>query len=289
MQTSDILKKIRKIEIRTRGLSRHVFAGRYHSAFKGKGMMFSEVRAYQYGDPIRDIDWNVTARFNHPYVKVFEEERELTVMILADVSASRHFGSIGAMKRDVITELAAVLSFAAIQNNDKVGVILFTDRVEKFIPPKKGRTHILRIISELLTFEPKNTGTNITQVLEFFSGAIKKRCTAFLISDFIDTGYEQAMMISNNKHDLVALRITDPLEETLTDVGLMRMRDSETGKEFWLDTSCKTNRQIYNQWRDSLSQYFNRAVVRSGLDNIEIRTDKDYVQPLIQLFKKREA
>ncbi|HON19446.1 MAG TPA: DUF58 domain-containing protein [Salinivirgaceae bacterium] len=289
MQKSEILKKIRKIEIRTRGLSRHIFAGRYHSAFKGKGMMFSEVREYQYGDPIRDIDWNVTARFNHPYVKVFEEERELTVMILADVSGSQNFGSFAAMKRDIVTEIAALLSFSAIQNNDKVGVIFFSDRVEKFIPPKKGRTHILRIISELLTFQPQGRGTNIAKVLEYFSGAVKKRSTAFLISDFNDKGYEQSMMIANNKHDLVAIKVVDNVERKLPDVGLIRMLDAETGKEFWLDTSIKRNQNLYEQWRNENEQYFNSAVRRSGVDNVEVQTDRDYVQPLVNLFRKREA
>ncbi|HOG20015.1 MAG: DUF58 domain-containing protein [Salinivirgaceae bacterium] len=287
MQTSDLLKKVRKIEIKTRGLTRQVFAGRYHSAFKGRGMTFSEVREYQYGDPIRDIDWNVTARFNHPYVKVFEEERELTVMLIVDLSGSRNFGSDSIMKRDLMTELAAVLSFSAIQNNDKVGVIFFTNKIEKFIPPKKGRTHILRIITELLTFEPEEQGTDINNALEFFTGAIKKRCTAFLISDFIDTGYERSMMIANNKHDLVALRISDPLEDALPNVGLIRMLDAETNKEFWVDTSRTKNRELYQQWKEKLSQYFSKSITRSGVDSVDIRTDEDYVIPLMKMFKMR--
>lgn len=287
MQTSDLLKKVRKIEIKTRGLTRQVFAGRYHSAFKGRGMTFSEVREYQYGDPIRDIDWNVTARFNHPYVKVFEEERELTVMLIVDLSGSRNFGSDSIMKRDLMTELAAVLSFSAIQNNDKVGVVFFTNKIEKFIPPKKGRTHILRIITELLTFEPEEQGTDINNALEFFTGAIKKRCTAFLISDFIDTGYERSMMIANNKHDLVALRISDPLEDALPNVGLIRMLDAETNKEFWVDTSRTKNRELYQQWKEKLSQYFSKSITRSGVDSVDIRTDEDYVIPLMKMFKMR--
>jgi uncharacterized protein (DUF58 family) len=287
LQTSDLLKKVRKIEIKTRGLTRQVFAGRYHSAFKGRGMTFSEVREYQYGDPIRDIDWNVTARFNHPYVKVFEEERELTVMLIVDLSGSRNFGSDSIMKRDLMTELAAVLSFSAIQNNDKVGVIFFTNKIEKFIPPKKGRTHILRIITELLTFEPEEQGTDINNALEFFTGAIKKRCTAFLISDFIDTGYERSMMIANNKHDLVALRISDPLEDALPNVGLIRMLDAETNKEFWVDTSRTKNRELYQQWKEKLSQYFSKSITRSGVDSVDIRTDEDYVIPLMKMFKMR--
>lgn len=287
MQTSDLLKKVRKIEIKTRGLTRQVFAGRYHSAFKGRGMTFSEVREYQYGDPIRDIDWNVTARFNHPYVKVFEEERELTVMLIVDLSGSRNFGSDSIMKRDLMTELAAVLSFSAIQNNDKVGVIFFTNKIEKFIPPKKGRTHILRIITELLTFEPEEQGTDINNALEFFTGAIKKRCTAFLISDFIDTGYERSMMIANNKHDLVALRISDPLEDALPNIGLIRMLDAETNKEFWVDTSRTKNRELYQQWKEKLSQYFSKSITRSGVDSVDIRTDEDYVIPLMKMFKMR--
>ncbi|MDD4746543.1 MAG: DUF58 domain-containing protein [Salinivirgaceae bacterium] len=287
MQTSDILKKVRKIEIKTRGLTRHVFAGRYHSAFKGKGMTFSEVREYQYGDSIRNIDWNVTARFNHPFVKIFEEERELTVMLLVDLSGSRNFGSNTILKRDLMTELAAVLSFSAIQNNDKIGVLFFTDQIEKFIPPKKGRTHILRIITELLTFEPKGKGTDITKALEFFTSAIKRRCTAFVISDFIDQGYEKAMMIANNKHDLVALRINDPAENNLPNVGLIRLNDAENGEEFWVDTARKKNQTTYKTWRNDLEQYFNRSITKSGVDSVNIQTNEDYVIPLIKLFNKR--
>ncbi len=287
MHTTDILKKVRKIEIKTRGLTRHVFAGRYHSAFKGRGMTFSEVREYQYGDSIRNIDWNVTARFNHPFVKVFEEERELTVMLIVDLSGSRNFGSNSIMKRDLMAELAAVLSFSAIQNNDKIGVIFFTDKIEKFIPPKKGRTHILRIITELLTFEPKEQGTDINNALEFFTSAIKKRCTAFLISDFISAGYERTMMIANNKHDLVALRISDPAEDTLPNVGLIRMNDAESNSEFWVDTARSRNRELYKVWKDNMNQYFLKSIMRSGVDSVDIRTDMDYVVPLIKLFKMR--
>lgn len=285
--TGDLLKRVRKIEIKTRGLTRHVFAGRYHSAFKGKGMTFSEVREYQYGDAIRDIDWNVTARLNHPFVKVFEEERELTVMLLVDVSGSGTFGSRWALKRDAMAELAAVLSFSAIQNNDKVGVILFSDRVEKFIPPKKGSRHILRVIAELLSFEPTSRRTDIARTLEFFASAQKKRCTAFLISDFVDTGYERAMMIAARGHDLVALRVTDPAEERLPDAGLLLARDAESGREAWIDTSRKANQNRYLRWRYDLGQYFARATMKSGVDVAEIRTDADYAPPLIKLFKRR--
>ena len=287
--TSEILKKIRKIEIKTKGLSRHVFAGKYHSAFKGKGMTFSEVREYQYGDSIRDIDWNVTARFNRPFVKIFEEERELTVMLLVDLSGSRDFGSNTIMKRDLMTELAAVLSYSAIQNNDKIGVIFFTNQIEKFIPPKKGHTHTLRIITELLTFQPKGKGTNIKTALEFFTSAIKKKCTAFIISDFIDKGYDKAMMIANNKHDLVSLKISDPAEDTLPNVGIIRMSDAETGKEFFVDTALKSNKIKYDNWKMDMENYFYQTIKHSGVDSANIRTDVDYVIPLMKLFKQRSV
>ncbi len=288
METSELLKKVRKIEIKTRGLSRQVFAGQYHSAFKGRGMMFSEVREYQYGDDLRNVDWNVTARFNHPYVKVYEEERELTVMLLIDVSGSRDFGTRHMLKRDLVTEIAAVLSFSAIQNNDKIGVIFFTDRVEKFIPPKKGRQHILRVIRELIDFRPESRRTDLTEPLRFLTHAIKKRCTAFVISDFMDHDFESPLQIAGNKHDMVAIRVYDHRETELPDVGLVQMRDAETGEQLWVDTSKRSVREFYYHWYLKKQKEINDTLVRCGVDHIAIRTDEDYVPPLIKLFKKRE-
>jgi len=288
VETSELLKKVRKIEIKTRGLSRQVFAGQYHSAFKGRGMMFSEVREYQYGDDLRSIDWNVTARFNHPYVKVYEEERELTVMLLIDVSGSGDFGTRNMLKRDMVTEIAAVLSFSAIQNNDKIGVIFFTDRVEKFIPPKKGRQHILRVIRELIDFRPECRRTDLTEPLRFLTHAIKKRCTAFVISDFMDHDFESPLQIAGNKHDMVAIRVYDHRETELPDLGLIQMRDAETGEQMWVDTSKRSVREYYNQWYLKKRKEINDTLVRCGVDHIAIRTDEDYVPPLIKLFKKRE-
>ncbi|HDJ34636.1 MAG TPA: DUF58 domain-containing protein [Bacteroidetes bacterium] len=288
METSELLKKVRKIEIKTRGLSRQVFAGQYHSAFKGRGMMFSEVREYQYGDDLRSIDWNVTARFNHPYVKVYEEERELTVMLLIDVSGSGDFGTRNMLKRDMVTEIAAVLSFSAIQNNDKIGVIFFTDRVEKFIPPKKGRQHILRVIRELIDFRPECRRTDLTEPLRFLTHAIKKRCTAFVISDFMDHDFESPLQIAGNKHDMVAIRVYDHRETELPDLGLIQMRDAETGEQMWVDTSKRSVREYYNHWYLKKQKEINDTLVRCGVDHIAIRTDEDYVPPLIKLFKKRE-
>ncbi|MGC9471488.1 MAG: DUF58 domain-containing protein [Bacteroidales bacterium] len=288
METSELLKKVRKIEIKTRGLSRQVFAGQYHSAFKGRGMMFNEVREYQYGDDLRNVDWNVTARFNHPYVKVYEEERELTVMLLIDVSGSRDFGTRHMLKRDLVTEIAAVLSFSAIQNNDKIGVIFFTDRVEKFIPPKKGRQHILRVIRELIDFRPESRRTDLTEPLRFLTHAIKKRCTAFVISDFMDHDFESPLQIAGNKHDMVAIRVYDHRETELPDVGLVQMRDAETGEQLWVDTSKRSVREFYYHWYLKKQKEINDTLVRCGVDHIAIRTDEDYVPPLIKLFKKRE-
>lgn len=286
-ENTDLLKKVRKIEIRSRGLTRQVFAGQYHSAFKGKGMTFSEVREYQYGDDIRSIDWNVTARFNHPYVKIFEEERELTVMLLIDISASGDFGSTIQLKQELITEIAAVLSFSAIDNNDKIGVILFSDKVEKFIPPQKGRTHILRIIRELLDFKPESSGTDISESLRYLTNVIKKRCTAFLISDFRDTGYARSLQIANNKHDVVALHVYDRREMELPKLGLVRMKDNESGREKWVDTSMKRVREEYSRNWQSHYTMMNEIFTKSGVDNISVDTASDYVKPLIQLFKKR--
>ncbi|MBN1115881.1 MAG: DUF58 domain-containing protein [Bacteroidales bacterium] len=287
METTDLLKKVRRIEIKTRGISQHIFAGDYHSSFKGKGMAFSEVREYQYGDDIRNIDWNVTARFNHPYVKVFEEERELTVMLLIDVSGSRNFGSGNLLKKNLITEISAVLAFSAIQNNDKIGVILFSDKIEMFIPPKKGRQHILRIIRELIEFKPQNTGTNIAEGLRYFTNIIKKRSVAFLISDFIDQDYEDAIKIASRKHDLIALKIKDEREAEIPDVGLVYMKDSETGKKMWLDTSSKKTREIYRGIYEQRQKTLDEVLRKYGIDTAELDTKSDYIKPLKSLFKKR--
>ena len=294
METAELLKKVRRIEIKTRGLTRQIFAGQYHSAFKGRGMAFNEVREYQVGDDIRSIDWNVTARYNQPFVKVFEEERELTVMLLIDVSSSLNFGSTQQFKRDVITEVAAVLAFSAIQNNDKIGVILFSNSVEKFIPPQKGRKHILRIISELLNFEPSGKETNISEALRFLTNAIKKRCTAFLISDFIDFDeslgqprFTDAISIANNKHDVVAIRIYDDRETQMPPVGLVRFADAETGNYFWVDTANHQVLELYRNWWNTSTDYLKQAFTKARVDWISVRTDEDYVKPLMLLFKRR--
>ena len=287
METKELLKKVRKIEIKTRGLTRHIFAGEYHSAFKGRGMIFSEVREYQYGDDIRNIDWNVTARFNHPYVKVFEEERELTVMLLIDISGSGDFGTREQMKRDLITEIAAVLSFSAIENNDKIGVILFSDRIEKFIPPQKGRKHILRIIRELLEYHPQSLGTDISESLRFLTNAIKKRCTAFLISDFRDKGYARSLQIANNKHEVAALHVYDRRETSLPALGLLRVLDAESGKERWIDSSKNKVRESYGMKWESHLEIMKEIFSRAGVDSVSLQTGEDYVQPLIRLFKQR--
>jgi uncharacterized protein (DUF58 family) len=287
VEATELLKKVRRIEIKTRGLSRHIFAGEYHSAFKGRGIAFSEVREYQYGDDIRSIDWNVTARFNHPYVKVFEEERELTVMLLIDVSGSGYFGTTVSYKRDIMTEVAAVLSFSAIFNNDKIGVIFFSDKVEKFIPPQKGRKHILRIIRELLDFKSQSSRTSLDEPLRFLTNAIKKRCTAFVISDFIVPDFEEALRIASNKHDIVALKVFDPVEQAIPDIGLIKVLDSETGEEKWIDTSSKYTRNAYNQLWISHIELIRNIFVRCGVDSTELRTDHDYVKPLIKLFENR--
>ncbi len=287
METTELIKKVRKIEIKTRGLSKQIFAGEYHSAFKGKGMMFSEVREYLYGDSIRNIDWNVTARFNHPYVKIYEEERELTVILLVDISASKEFGTNKQLKRNLITEISAVLSFSAIQNNDKIGVILFSDKVEKFIPPKKGKQHILRIIRELIEFKPENNGTNIGEALRFFTNAIKKRSTAFIISDFIDDNFEEALKIANKKHDVISLRIFDKRETELPKIGLVKMNDAETGECKWVDTSNKKVRKNYNNWWHGKNTELNNIFRKNGIDTVNLETGEDYVKPLIKLFKLR--
>lgn len=288
METSELLKRVRKIEIKTRGLSRNIFAGQYHSAFKGRGMAFSEVREYQFGDDIRDIDWNVTARYNRPYIKVFEEERELTVMLLIDISGSRDFGTVNVMKKEMITEIAATIAFSAIQNNDKIGVIFFSDRIEKFIPPQKGKKHILYIIRELIEFTPSEKSTDISQGLKYLTNAIKKRCTAFLISDFIDTNnYQDALVIANKKHDMVAIQVYDKRETELPSVGLMKVKDAETGNERWIDTSSERVREAYKNWWYDRQNVMNDAFKKSRVDSVSVVTDEDYVKALMTLFAKR--
>ena len=288
METSDLIKKVRKIEIKTRGLSHNIFAGEYHSAFKGRGMSFSEVREYQYGDDVRDIDWNVTARFNKPYIKVFEEERELTVMLVIDLSESLDFGTVRQTKRDMVTEIAATIAFAAIQNNDKIGVIFFTDRVEKFIPPQKGRKHILYIIRELLNFEPQSSRTDISVPLQFLTNALKKRCTAFVISDFIDNGdFKNAMTIANRKHDVVAIQVYDRRLAELPKVGLIKMRDAESGEEIFVDTSSSKVQSAQCEWWRSQREKLDETLKKSRVDSVSIRTDQDYVKALMNLFAQR--
>lgn len=289
METTELLKKVRQIEIKTRGLSRNIFAGEYHSAFKGRGMAFSEVREYQFGDDIRSIDWNVTARYSHPYIKIFEEERELTVMLLIDVSGSRDFGSFEKMKKNVITELSAVLSFSAIQNNDKIGVIFFSNTIEKFIPPKKGKSHILRIIRELIDFEPLEKGTDITGAIRYLTNAIKKRCTAFVISDFLDDNkdLEMALSIANNKHDIVALKIYDEREATLPSIGMIKLKDAEKGNYVWVNTSSNKTRKTYAEWWIKHAAKLDTMFKKCGVDYTSINTSDDYVKALMNLFKKR--
>ncbi len=289
METSELIKRVRRIEIKTRGLSRNIFAGEYHSAFKGRGMAFSEVREYQFGDDVRNIDWNVTARYNKPFVKIYEEERELTVMLLIDVSGSREFGSKDKLKKNIITEISAILAFSAIQNNDKIGVIFFSNKIEKFIPPKKGRSHILRIISELIDFEPDERGTDISGAIRYLTNAIKKRCTAFVISDFIqkDGSLENALSIANNRHDVVALRIYDEREAELPNIGMIKLKDAETGNYTWVDSSDRKARQIYRSWWNDLSNQLDNSFKRSRVDYVNISTNQDYVKSLINLFKKR--
>ena len=289
MDTKDLLKKVRKIEIKSRGLSNQIFSGEYQSAFKGRGMAFSEVREYQVGDEIRTIDWNVTARFNHPYVKVFDEEREMTVMLLVDVSGSKNFGTQTQLKQELATELCAVLAFSAIQNNDKVGVLFFSDQVEKFIPPKKGRSHILMIIRELINFEPKHKGTNIAEALRFFTGAIKKRCTSFLISDFMSSSFENELKIANRKHDLVALRLFDLHEEEFPNLGVIPVKDEETGQVAWINTSDKEVRFEFKRAALERNGRLEGLFKRSGVDFTKIGTHQSYIKPLMTLFKKRGA
>lgn len=287
MDTKELLKKVRKIEIKTRRLSSHIFGGEYHSVFKGRGMTFSEVKNYQYGDDVRVIDWNVTARYNEPFIKVFEEERELTVMLVVDVSGSEMFGTVNQFKREVLTEIAATLAFSALQNNDKVGMLLFTDVIEKYIPPKRGRSHLLRIIRELLEFEPTNKGTKIDVALEFISSVLKKRSIAFLLSDFIDSGYEKTLQIAAKKHDLTGIRIYDPREETMPNIGFSLIRDSETNELKWINTASKSTRIKYESYFKDLESNFQREFQRNNAGVINCRVDQSYVRQLLNYFKTR--
>ncbi len=287
METSELLQKVRRIEIKTRGLSNHIFAGEYHSAFKGRGMTFSEVREYQYGDDVRSIDWNVTARFAHPYIKVFEEERELTVMLLIDVSGSSVFGTVSQMKKEMFTEIAATLAFSTIQNNDKIGVIFFSDKIEKFIPPKKGRKHVLHIIREMINFQPESNQTDIAEALRYFTNAIKKRSTAFVISDFIDDDFEKELLIANKKHDVVAIQVYDVRETEMPNVGLIKLKDAETDSRIWIDTSDKRLRTFYrHNWGEKQLE-LQKVFTKSGVDSVSMKTSDDYVKALIKLFNMR--
>ena len=293
MSANDLLKKVRKIEIKTRALSHQIFAGEYHSAFKGRGMAFSEVREYQYGDDVRNMDWNVTARLRAPYIKVFEEERELTVVLLVDVSRSRLFGTAGSSRKDVLAEIAAVLSFSAIINNDKVGALFFSDKVEKFIPPKKGRSHLLHIIREIIEFEPSTDGTDISEALRYLTNAIKKKCAAFLLSDMLDVNddgsprYEEALKVAVNRHDLSVIEVYDPRERSLPDIGLVNIKDSETGRCAWVDTSSRRMRTAYGEWFRNVEQTSSRLFMKYNVDKVSISLDEDYVKGLMALFKNR--
>ncbi len=293
LSAQDLLKKVRKIEIKTRALSHQIFAGEYHSAFKGRGMAFSEVREYQYGDDVRNMDWNVTARLRTPYVKVFEEERELTVVLLVDVSRSRLFGTVGNSRKDVLAEIAAVLSFSAIINNDKVGALFFSEKVEKFIPPKKGRSHLLHIIREIIEFEPTTDGTDISEALRYLTNAIKKKCTAFVLSDMLDVNkdgtprYEEALKVAVNRHDLSVIEVYDPRERSIPDVGLIHIKDSETGQAAWVDTSDRKMRLAYEEWFRNVEQTSSRMFMKYNVDKVSIALDDDYVKGLMTLFKNR--
>ena len=293
MSANDLLKKVRKIEIKTRALSHQIFAGEYHSAFKGRGMAFSEVREYQYGDDVRNMDWNVTARLRSPYVKVFEEERELTVVLLVDVSRSRLFGTAGQSRRDVLAEIAAVLSFSAIINNDKVGALFFSEKVEKFIPPKKGRSHLLHIIREIIEFQPTVDGTDISEALRYLTNAIKKKCTAFLLSDMIDVNadgsprYEDALKVAVNRHDLSVIEVYDPRERSIPDIGLVNIKDSETGQTAWINTSDRKMRVAYEEWFRNMEQTSSKLFLKYNVDKVSIAVDDDYVKGLMTLFKNR--
>ena len=287
MNTSELLKKVRKIEIKTKGLSKNIFSGEYQTAFKGKGMAFSEVREYQPGDDVRTIDWNVTARYNNPYIKVFQEERETTVILLIDLSGSSDFGTQTQLKREIATEISAVLSFSAINNNDKIGVIFFSNKIEKFIPPKKGKSHILRIIRELITFQPSSKKTNIEVALKYFNSVIKKRAICFIISDFMDNNFEKSLKIAKNKHDIIGLNINDEREKKLVNVGMIKVIDSETRIIRWIDTSDKKNRNIFNYNHKKQAENLKNIFSSSGIDIININTGQDYIKPLMNFFKRR--
>ncbi len=289
METSELIKKVRKIEIKTRGLSKQIFSGEYHSAFKGRGMAFSEVREYQAGDEIRTIDWNVTARTSTPYVKVFEEERELIMMLMVDISSSENFGTTTQQKKDLITELSAVLAFAALQNNDKIGLILFSDKVEKYIPPKKGKSHVLRIIRELIEFKPENTGTDISEAVKYFNNVTKKRSITFIISDFIDNNFDDSLKIVSKKHDTIAVQIYDKAETAIPNLGLIKIKNPETNEFFIFDTSSKENRRLYKDWWDKKNIEINNIFKKAKIDSINIKTDESYIVPLQKFFKKRES
>ena len=288
MSTTALLKKVRKIEIKTRGLSNHIFAGEYNTAFKGRGMAFSEVREYQSGDDVRSIDWNVTARYNSPYIKVFEEEREMTVMLLVDVSGSGNFGTKKQFKREIATELSAILAFSAIKNNDKVGVIFFSDIIEEFIPPKKGKSHILRIIRQILSFKPKNKKTDISQAIEYFNNVMKKRCICFILSDYISPSFEKPLKIASKKHDIVALRISDEREKKLPNIGLVTLKDAENDTISYVDTSSKIIRNLFSKNQKENEEELLKLFPKCGVDMIDIITGQDYVKPLISFFKNRE-
>ena len=293
MTPQELLKRVRKIEIKTKALSHQIFAGEYHSAFKGRGMAFSEVREYQYGDDVRNMDWNVTARMSAPYVKVFEEERELTVVLLIDISRSGLFGTVGETKRELVAEIAATLAFSAMLNNDKVGALFFSDTVEKFIPPKKGRSHLLHIIREILEYTPEHDGTDIGEALRYLTNAIKRRCTAFVLSDMLDVDedgaprYEDALKVAVNRHDISVIRVYDPRERTIPDVGLVHVKDSETGKGAWINTSSRSTRAAYEQWFRTASESAAKLFNRYQVDSVDTATDKDYVKNLIALFHRR--
>ncbi len=293
MNAQELLRKVRKIEIKTKALSHQIFAGEYHSAFKGRGMAFSEVREYQYGDDVRNMDWNVTARMSAPYVKVFEEERELTVVLLIDISRSGLFGTVGETKRELVAEIAATLAFSAMLNNDKVGALFFSDTVEKFIPPKKGRSHLLHIIREILEYTPEHDGTDIGEALRYLTNAIKRRCTAFVLSDMLDVDadgaprYEDALKVAVNRHDISVIRVYDPRERTIPDVGLVHVKDSETGKGAWINTSSRSTRAAYEQWSRTASESAAKLFNRYQVDSVDTATDQDYVKNLIALFHRR--
>ena len=288
MDTRDLLKKVRQIEIKTRGLVNQIFSGEYHSVFKGRGMEFSEVREYQYGDDIRSIDWNVSARFNHPFVKIFEEERELTVMLLVDLSGSQFFGSQGWLKRDIAVEISAILAFSAMKNGDKVGAMLFSDQIEKFVPPRKGQSHALRIVRELISYEPRRSATSIKGALEYLNHILKKRSIVFVISDFLDSGYETALRIAGKRHDLIGIRLIDPREQELPRLGLVAFRDAETGTQRWIDTANPRVVAAYQAYRRSLEDSRRSTFVKAKLDNIDVRLDKPYMKPLVDFFRLRE-